>query len=546
MAAQKLKALRIWMKKQKLDAYIIPHADRFQSEYLAPRDERLAWLTGFTGSNGIAIITAKKAYLFTDSRYTLQAATETDKKLYQIIIAPPARPNQFLCDLLKAKQRVGIDPMLFTVQQAAQWQQACSEAKAQLVGIVENPIDLLWTDRPTENIIAAEAHALKYAGESKESKLKRVIAQMHNEAQRILISDPTLVCWLLNIRGRDVAHVPVLLSTALVDRKGHTTLFTDPRKITPALKKTLGSKVTIVALDKMLTALTANKTALQLDPAQAPLAVQQALAAKNIIIYHDSDPCIIMRACKNPVEIKGAMLAHKKDAVAMKKFLAWFAKRDFAHEKLTEIDIAEKLYSFRAQDPDFIDTSFDTIAGFASNGAIVHYHATPATAKRLVNGNLLLLDSGGQYRCGTTDITRVLAVGKPTAEMKKHYQLVYSALQKLSVTRFPVGTTGAQLEAIARRELWAEGLDYGHGTGHGVGSFLSVHEGPAGFSPRSHTPLMPGMILSIEPGVYHTCKFGIRLENLVVVVEDKHKGDMKPMLAFKTLTDVPFDKNLLR
>ena len=317
-------------------------------------------------------------------------------------------------------------------------------------------------------------------------------------------------------------------------------MFANPAQV----PKTLG--LSVQPLDKLLAVLAGSKAPLQIDPNQCPFAVKHALAAKKVPMIEAADPCILLRACKNAVEIKGAVLAHKKDAIAYKKFLAWFAKRDFARENITEMDIAAKLRQCRAADRDFMDDSFDTIAGFAGNGAIVHYRADAKSNKRLRPGNLLLLDSGAQYRCGTTDITRVLAVGKPTPEMKKHYQAVYRGLQTLSSTRFPEGTSGAQLEAIARRELWALGLDYGHGTGHGVGSYLSVHEGPQGFTARSHAPLRPGMILSIEPGVYHTGKFGIRLENLVVVVEDTRKGDMKKMLAFRTLTNVAFDGKLLK
>lgn len=540
MAPQKLAALRAWMRKQKIEALIVPHADRFQSEYLPPRDERLAWLTGFTGSNGMAIVTLSKAALFTDSRYTLQAGKEVNKKDYAILDMAATHPTQWLDEHMKPRMRVAVDPWLFTINQFAQWEKIINANNAELVTLPVNPIDLLWQDRPKASTAKAESHALKYAGATAKQKIKQMIAEMDEDAERILVSDPLLVCWLLNLRGRDVAHVPVLQSLALVTRGGKVTLFTDPVKV----PKNLG--LTVKDLDALLPILTQSKATLQIDPGQCPFAVKYALIKKKIALVEAADPCILLRACKNAVEIKGALLAHKKDAVAYKKFLAWFNKRDFAREKITEMDVAAKLREYRAADRDFMDDSFETIAGFAGNGAIVHYRANEKSNKRLQPGNLLLLDSGAQYRCGTTDITRTLAIGKPTSQMKQHYQAVYKGLQALSATRFPFGTSGAQLEAIARCELWALGLDYGHGTGHGVGSYLSVHEGPQGFTARSHAPLRPGMILSIEPGVYHTGKFGIRLENLVVVVEDPRKGDMKKMLAFRTLTDVAFDGKLLK
>ncbi len=539
MATQKLELLRAWMKRSKIDLLIVPHADRFQSEYLAPRDERLAWLTGFTGSNGMALVTLKKAALFTDSRYTLQAQKETAKG-FAILDSAATHPLHWLQDQIKPKQRIGIDPWLFTITQFAQWGKAIAAAKAQLVTLETNPIDTLWNDRPPEPIIPAESHALRYAGRTAKQKIKDLMERLEEDTDRILISDPLLVCWLLNIRGRDVAHVPVVQALALVTRKGQVTVFANPKKIPRALKlKTL-------PLEALIPTLARTKTPPQIDPQQCPFAVKHALSQKKIPVIEATDPCIQLRACKNTTEVKGAVLAHKKDAIAYKKFLTWFNKRDFARETITEMDIAAKLRAFRAEDRDFMDDSFDTIAGFAGNGAIVHYRADAKSNKRLRPGNLLLLDSGAQYRCGTTDITRTLAIGKPTSQMKKHYQAVYRGLQALSATRFPSGTSGAQLEAIARRELWALGLDYGHGTGHGVGSYLSVHEGPQGFTARSFAPLMPGMILSIEPGVYHTGLFGIRLENLVVVVEDTKPGDMRKMLTFRTLTDVAFDRKMLK
>ena len=418
MATQKLSALRAWMHKEKIDAFIVPHADRFQSEYLPPRDERLAWLTGFTGSNGLAIVTTKQAALFTDSRYTLQAGKQVNKKDYAIVDMAAQHPTQWLDARLKPRLRVAVDPWLFTVNQFAQWGKIIQANAAMLVTLQTNPIDTLWRDRPAASTAKATSHALKYAGITTKQKIKQLISDMDDDAERILVADPLLVCWLLNIRGGDVAHVPVLQSLALVTRGGKVTLFANPAQV----PKTLG--LSVQPLDKLLAVLAGSKAPLQIDPNQCPFAVKHALAAKKVPMIEAADPCILLRACKNAVEIKGAVLAHKKDAIAYKKFLAWFAKRDFARENITEMDIAAKLRQFRAADRDFMDDSFDTIAGFAGNGAIVHYRADAKSNKRLRPGNLLLLDSGAQYRCGTTDITRVLAVGKATPEMKKHYQAV--------------------------------------------------------------------------------------------------------------------------
>jgi Xaa-Pro aminopeptidase len=366
---------------------------------------------------------------------------------------------------------------------------------------------------------------------------------MNKDATRIFVSDPLLVCWLLNIRGRDVEHTPVLNALALITRQGTVSVFVDLAKITPTLKRAVGAKINFYALDDVLKHATNRQDTIQIDPVQCPLAIKQALDKAKISVVMADDPCLLLRAVKNKTEIKGAVEAHKKDAVAFKKFLAWFKKQDFVKTKITELDIVEKLRSFRAQDPDYIEDSFKTIAGYGSNGAVIHYKPTVKTNKVLRSGSLLLLDSGAQYRCGTTDITRVLPIGKPTPHMKACYQAVWKGLHQLQNTRFVYGTSGYQLDVIARKEVWQMGDDYGHGTGHGVGSFLSVHEGPQRFS--TTTILQPGMILSIEPGLYYEGKFGIRLENLVVVEEDKRKGDVKRMLRFRLLTQVPFEKEML-
>lgn len=544
VAAEKLKQLRDWMQAEKLDAYLVPHSDRFQSEYLPPEDERLAWLTGFTGSNGQAAILLEKAVLFTDSRYTLQALAQVDTTLYDVVETPPAKMSDWLGEHLAEGAVVGVDPWLWTAAQIAQLKKTAEQKKWTVRGIDGNPIDRLWTDRKASAPEKAMIYPLSFAGEDTQAKIVRLVTQMSPKAERILLSEPGLVCWLLNVRGKDVAHVPVLQSLAVLDRDGAVTMLADKRKIGDDVRQSLGNRVAIEELSALEQVLAANKKPLQLDPAQAPLAVKDLLAKHEITVIEAIDPSIMLRACKNKTEIDGAIEAHRKDGVAFRKFLNWYAQRDFAHEVITELDMVDKLRDFRAEDPDFLDTSFDTIAGYGSNGAIVHYHADAVSNQRLLPGNLFLLDSGGQYLCGTTDITRTLAVGTPSPQMKKHAQAVYDGMKALSHVRFPVGTVGFQLEALARGFLWQQGIDFGHSVGHCIGAYLSVHEDPRPWG-RDLVELKPGMITSIEPGYYRAGEYGIRFENLVVVVEDFRPEDEKKMLAFKTLTDVPFDETLI-
>ena len=545
MAAQKIKQLRDWMKKNGLQAYIVPHSDRFQSEYLAQQDERLAWLTGFTGSAGTAIVTLDKAALFTDGRYTLQAPQQVDTKIIDVIEIAAQRPTQWLAKHVKKGGAVGFDPWLLTIAQAQQFDKAGEKDGWVLKAVEENPIDLLWADRPPERIVTGEIHNVKYAGVPRDKKVKGVLARTSKDADALLVTQPALVNWLLNLRGRDVAHNPLLQSAALIDEDAHVTLFTDPRKVTPAMRRDLGNRVSVEDLSRLGDELARLKKPVQADPGHTAYAIKVFCDAKKIPLVLETDPGVMARAIKNKTEIKGATLAHQKDAKAFEAFFKWYKTQDFSKKKITELDVMHQILKARAADKDFIEESFNTIAGFGPNGAIVHYAATAESSLRLKPNSLLLLDSGGQYRGGTTDITRTLAVGTPTAGMKKHYTAVLKGLIALSTSRFPDGTTGAQLDALARAPIWQIGTNYAHGTGHGVGSFLGVHEGPQGLSHAAQTPLKPGMILSIEPGIYITGKYGIRLENLAVVVEDNRKGDVYPMLAFDTLTKVPFESELI-
>lgn len=536
-----IKLLRDWMDDHGLDAYIQPHADRFQGEYQAARDAALAWLTGFTGSAGIAVVTQNRAALFVDGRYTLQAPQQVDEKYFAVYETPHARPGQWLEKQISRGDSVGLDPWLFTVNQARQWEKTAHDHGWHLNWVSQSPVETLWHGRPFAGKNKAFLHPVAYAGMGFDDKINSVIKKMAPDAARLLITDPLLVCWLLNIRGRDVPHTPVLQSVALVMRTGAVVLFTDPDKITTAMRKNFGKTVTIEPLDRLVSVLTNDNDSIQADPAQMPKVIYDACIRQGIAIHEVDDPCVLLRAVKNKAEIKGTIAAHAADARAFGAFRTWFKKQ----KNITELDVVAALHRCRAKNAKFIDESFDTIAGFGANGAIVHYRADEKSNKKIKNNGLLLLDSGGQYVFGTTDVTRVLPVGKPSMQMKKHYTAVLRGLITLSAARFPVGTTGAQLDALARAPIWDLGLDYAHGTGHGVGSFLSVHEGPQSLSARGHAPLAAGMILSIEPGIYLGGQYGIRLENLVVVIDDTKKTDRKPMLAFKTLTKIPFEKALI-
>lgn len=544
MADDKIKNLRDWMASHKLDAYLVPHSDRFQSEYLQSGDERLAWLTGFTGSAGMAAITADKAVLYTDGRYILQAEKQVDGDVFDIVEAPPANPLVWLSDNLPDDAVIGFDPWLFTVAQIKQWERSTNAQGWEFNGVEGNPIDLQWHDKAAEPIVMASPHPMKFAGQSTADKIAAVLKKKNAAAGYLLISEPALVCWLLNMRGRDVAHTPVVQSVALLDEHGQVVLFTDPQKITDDLRKIWGETVVVEDLENLPDHLATIDGKLQIDPSLCAFAVKEFCLEQGIDVVEAADPAILLRACKNKTEIDGAFDAHDKDAVAFAEFKAWFAAQDFVRDTITELDIVSQLAQCRRA-VGAVDDSFDTIAGFGPNGAIVHYRADETSNLRLVPGNLLLLDSGGQYYEGTTDVTRVLAIGTPNAAMKTHYTAVLKGLIALSTTRFPVGTSGGALDALARAPIWALGLDYAHGTGHGVGSFLSVHEGPVRFRAGSDVPLQAGMILSIEPGIYLASQYGIRLENLVVVVQDKRADDVKDMLAFKTLTKLPFEANLI-
>jgi Xaa-Pro aminopeptidase len=547
--APRLAALRAELKGRGLDGFIVPRADRFQNEYVPPSDERLAWLTGFSGSAGLAIVLADRAVLFVDGRYQVQVREEVDGEVFTVEHLVDNPPPAWIKANLPAGAKLGYSPWLHTVDGAERLAKACGEARATLVAVEDNPIDVIWTDRPEPPLGAVVAHELRYAGEETSSKVARIQAEMQgNAADTLMVSDPQAVSWLFNIRGGDVPHTPVVLAFATVPKEGRPTIFVDLRKIGNEIRSRLEEIADVrpnAAFERDLAALGREHRAVWLDPATCPEAIAKLIVDNGGSVTRAADPITPMKAVKNRIEIDGARAAQLRDGAAVTRFLAWF-DRQAPRGELTEIDAVEALESFRRDTGLLKDVSFPTISGAGPNGAIVHYRVTRKSNRRIASNELFLLDSGGQYEDGTTDITRTVAVGIPTAEMRRNFTLVLKGHIAVARAVFPDGTTGAQLDPLARQYLWRAGIDFDHGTGHGVGSYLSVHEGPARISKLGNVALKRGMILSNEPGYYRADAYGIRIESLVLVTEAAPvPGAEKPLNAFETLTLVPIDTRLI-
>jgi Xaa-Pro aminopeptidase len=547
--APRLAALRAELKVRGLDGFVVPRADRFQNEYVPPSDERLAWLTGFTGSAGLAIVLAERAVLFVDGRYQVQVREEVDGEIFAIEHLVDNPPPAWIKANLPAGAQLGYAPWLHTVDGAERLAKACSEARATLLAVEDNPIDVTWTDRPEPPLGAVVAHELRYAGEESSSKIARIQAEMAgNAAETLMVSDPHAVSWLFNIRGSDVPHTPVVLAFATVPKEGRPTIFVDLRKVGNEIRSRLEEIADVrpnAAFERDLAALGREHRAVWLDPATCPEGIARLIVDNGGSLVRGSDPIAPMKSVKNRIEIDGARAAQLRDGAAVTRFLAWF-DRQAPRGELTEIDAVEALESFRRDTGLLKDISFPTISGAGPNGAIVHYRVTRKSNRRITSNELFLLDSGGQYEDGTTDITRTVAVGIPTAEMRRNFTLVLKGHIAIARAVFPDGTTGAQLDSFARQYLWRAGLDFDHGTGHGVGSYLSVHEGPARISKLGNVALKRGMILSNEPGYYRADAYGIRIENLVLVTEAAPVPSAeKPLNAFETLTLVPIDTRLI-
>lgn len=544
----RLSAFREELVRRQLTSFVIPRADSQQNEYVAPSEERLAWLTGFTGSAGMAAVLTDRAAVFVDGRYTLQAAKQVDTAAWQIasLIDPP--PEAWLAANLNAKDRLGFDPWLHTSAAAERLAKACKKAGAELVAIDSNPVDSIWTERPAPPLGPVAIHGMQFAGESEPEKLGRIRAEIAKlNADALVLSDSHAVAWALNIRGADVAHTPLPLSYALIPKDGRPIIFIDHRKLSNSARDHLEKNATVEepsAMMPRLAELAKTGASIALDTATAADSLTRLIVAEGGKPVRGADPVTLLKAVKNVAEISGARNAHKRDGAALTRFLAWI-DREAPQGTLTEIDAVEALESFRRETGALKDVSFPTIAGTGPNGAIVHYRVTRKSNRRIAPGDLLLIDSGAQYEDGTTDVTRTIAIGEPTDEMRDRFTRVLRGHIAIARAVFPDGTTGAQIDALARQFLWHAGIDFDHGTGHGVGSYLSVHEGPARISKLGTTPLKRGMILSNEPGYYKPDAFGIRIENLELVIEAKIEGAEKPMNGFETLTLAPIDRRLI-
>jgi Xaa-Pro aminopeptidase len=550
----RLVALRAQLARAGLQGFVVPHADEYQGEYIPAASERLAWLTGFTGSAGAAVVLTGEAAIFVDGRYTLQVRDQIDVNDFtpEDLMGHP--PHQWLKGKLGKGDRIGYDPHLLTLAEVRRFEAACQGAGATFVALDESPVDAIWTDRPLPPLSQVMPQSDELAGETADSKIRRmqeVLADKGVDAAILAQSDS--IAWTFNIRGADVPHNPVVLSYALLRRDERPILYVDGRKLSNAVRDQLSERADIKeerAFLADLAQLGAEGRRVLVDPQSTPALFAKTLTDAKGVLVEGADPVVLPKARKNAVELDGTRRAHRRDGAAMTRFLAWLDQNG-ANGRETEISVARKLEQFRAEagaadDMPLLEISFDTISGAGSDGAIVHYRVNESTDRPLESGTLYLVDSGAQYRDGTTDITRTIAIGTPTAEMRDRFTRVLKGHIALATARFPQGTTGAQLDTLARHALWQAGLDYDHGTGHGVGVFLSVHEGPVRISKAGHLPPEPGMILSNEPGYYKTGAYGIRIENLIVVTPPAPiAGGDRDMLGFETITLAPIDRNLV-
>ncbi len=535
----RLDALRAEMNQQGLNGFIVPRADRFQGEYVAPCDDRLAWLTGFTGSAGFACVLPNLAGVFIDGRYRVQVRAQI-ANVFTPVHWPETQLPQWLRDNCSSG-RIGFDPWLHTISQVEALEKGLAGTDNALIP-VSNLIDDVWFDRPAPPSAPFTSYPDEMAGETSGDKRARLAADLRAAGQSgAFIASPDSVAWLLNLRGTDIPRNPVPHAMAVLRDDGSVELFCDPDQ---AANVELGPDISVHSAAQMLDVLTTLPSPLRLDPDRTPFTVKQALA--DVSTATGQDPCVLPKARKTSAEIAGSREAHLRDGAAMVRFLAWLDS-EAPKGALTEIDVVTALEGFRRDTNALKDISFETICGSGPNGAIVHYRVNEDTNRPVKSGELLLVDSGGQYLDGTTDITRTIAIGTVGQSERMCYTRVLQGMIAISRVRFPKGVAGSDLDSLARYPLWLAGQDYDHGTGHGVGAYLSVHEGPQGISRRAKTPLATGMILSNEPGYYREGAFGIRIENLIVVQSAPavSGGDDRDMLNFETLTFVPLDRRLI-
>ncbi|MAK60526.1 MAG: X-Pro aminopeptidase [Ponticaulis sp.] len=543
-----LPLLRETLKSKGLDGFYIPHEDEYQNEYQPEANQRLAWATGFTGSAGAAFVLTDTAFIYVDGRYAIQILEQVDQDLFSIEKFAPPGPFDQISELDLSGQVIGYDPRIMTPHTAQALRTALIKAGAVAKALPKNPIDQSWKGRPRQPMTKLVPQTTEFAGESSADKRARVAeALMKDKIDASVITAPPSIAWLLNIRANDVKCSPLPLGRAILHSDGQVDLYVAPKKVTDEIRAHLGNQVSIhdiADLPKGLAALR-GKT-VQADPGTASEWVFSTLLRNKATIEEGPDPCTLPKARKNSAEIQGAAQAHIRDGSAIVRFLHWL-ETGAKPGKTTEIDAVKKLEKFREQTGELQDISFETISGFGGNGAMAHYRVNKASNAVFEDGKLFLVDSGGQYFDGTTDITRTVVIGEPTDEMKRHYTLVLKGHIAMTVIRFPEGTTGTHLDIIARQPLWQAGLDYDHGTGHGVGSYLGVHEGPQRIAKGWNSiPLEPGMIVSNEPGYYIPEQYGIRIENLQYVTEPESlPGGVTPMMTFVPLTLAPYARNLI-
>jgi len=543
----RLASLRGVLAEAGIDGFIVPRADAHQGEYVAPHDERLQWLTGFTGSAGFCIVLPQVAGVFIDGRYRTQVKGQVDLAHFTPVPWPDVKPGPWLRQMLPDGGRVGFDPWLHTAKEIAEIGAALEGSGIALMP-ERNLIDLVWHDQPAPPAGPVEVHPDGLAGETSTAKRARLAAGLAAASQQAaVITLPDSIAWLLNIRGSDVARNPVVHAFAILHANGHLTLFIAPEKLSDAVRAHLGPDVTLRPVSALAPALRSLHGPVRVDRATAPLQVSRELEEAQVAVVWGEDPCLLPKARKNATEIAGTAEAHLRDGAAMVEFLAWL-DAETPMGGLTEIGVVTALEGFRRATNALREISFETICGSGPNGAIMHYRVTKDSDRALRDGEIVVIDSGGQYVDGTTDITRTIAIGAVAPEARACFTRVLQGMIAISRLRWPVGLAGRDLDALARYPLWLAGQDFNHGTGHGVGVYLSVHEGPQRLSRLSEVPLEPGMILSNEPGYYREGAFGIRIENLVVVQDAPALpgGDAeRRMLDFRTLTFVPIDRRLI-
>ncbi len=550
VGAPRVALLRGELRRHKLDGYLVPLADEHQGEYLPACARRLKWLTGFSGSAGCAVVLTKVAGLFVDGRYVEQAKTQVDTGVFVVRQVPNERISTFIAAAAKSGARIGFDARLFTVDEVANLAKALQSHSIELIAVDANLVDAVWTDRPPPPIGEVSLQPIEFTGRSADEKIAELKSTLKAAGEdAVVLTQPDSIAWLLNIRGSDLPHTPFALAFAIVGVDGKPRLFIDARKLADvAVRKAVEKLARIEPPDALAAALDAlgrARSKVRLDPASAAEWMRARVADAGAEVSRAADPCFITKCKKTTAELDGARAAHRRDGAALSRFLAWF-DREAPKGRLDEIAAAEQLERFRQQTNELLDLSFDSISAAGPHAALPHYHPNRESNARIKPGSIYLIDSGGQYRDGTTDVTRTIAVGKPPKEICERATLVLKGMIAVSLLRFPAGTTGAHIDAFARQALWNVGLDYDHGTGHGVGSYLSVHEGPQRISRSGHTVLEPGMIISNEPGYYKPGGYGIRIETLVVVGQPEvPKGGERAMMGFETLTLAPIDRRLI-